>query len=101
MAEEEGGEGLDAPLIDDRRLAHDDDGDDNNEDEDDDGGDNGVSHHENRTSSLNAFVWTLTFTAGISGLLFGYECVPFSPLPSISSPRFCTKQKAQQVLGKK
>lgn len=72
MAEEEGGEGLDAPLIDDRRLAH---------DEDDDGGDNGVSHHENRTSSLNAFVWTLTFTAGISGLLFGYECVRLFPSP--------------------
>ena len=105
MAEEEGGEGLDAPLlIDDRRLAHG-DNDDDNEDEDDDGGDNGVSHHENRTSSLNAFIWTLTFTAGISGLLFGYECVrPFpSPLPSFNfkSPLFCTKQTAQQVLLKK
>lgn len=67
MAEDEEEEGLNVPLIDDRHLAH------------DDGRDNGVSHHENGTSSLNAFIWALTFTAGISGLLFGYECV--APFP--------------------
>lgn len=88
---------MDAPLIDDRRLAHDDDdgdGDDNNEDEDDDGGDNGVSHHENRTSSLNAFVWTLTFTAGISGLLFGYECVRLFPSPINCKSSFLHRTKS-------
>lgn len=69
MADDEEEEGLNAPLIDDRHLSHNDD-DDNNH----------VSQHENGTSSLNAFIWALTFTAGISGLLFGYECVrlPFS-----------------------
>lgn len=94
---------MDAPLIDDRRLAHDDDdGDDNNEDEDDDGGDNGVSHHENRTSSLNAFVWTLTFTAGISGLLFGYECVRPFPSPLNFKSSFLHKTKsATDSWGKK
>lgn len=67
MAEDEGEEGLNAPLIDDRPFSHDDvDGGDNNK---------GVSRHENGASSLNAFLWALTFTAGISGLLFGYECV--------------------------
>lgn len=28
---------------------------------------------ENELKSLSAFIWALTFTAGISGLLFGYE----------------------------
>lgn len=75
MAEDEGEEGLNAPLIDDRPFSHDDD--------DDDGDNNkGVSRHENSAGSLNAFLWALTFTAGISGLLFGYECVR---LPSQSS----------------
>lgn len=104
MAEEEGGEGLDAPLlIDDRHLAHDDDDDDgdDNEDEDDDGVDNGVSHHENRTSSLNAFIWTLTFTAGISGLLFGYECVRLFPSPLNFKSSFCAQNKKRnRFLGK-
>lgn len=96
MAEDEEGEGLDAPLlIDDRHPAH----DENEEDDNDDGGENGVSHHENRTSSLNAFIWTLTFTAGISGLLFGYECVrPFSLSPPLFQVLFfCTKQKIATV----
>lgn len=82
MTEDEEEEGLNAPLIDDRHLAH------------DDGRDNGVSHRENGTSSLNAFIWALTFTAGISGLLFGYECVG---APPFSSPLFA-QHKAQQVL---
>lgn len=60
MAEEEEGEGLNIPLIDDRPVSHHDDGDNN---------------HEYGASSLNLFIWTLTFTAGISGLLFGYEFV--------------------------
>lgn len=99
MAEDEEGEGLDAALlIDDRNPAHGED-----EDDDDDGGDNGVSHHENRTSSLNAFIWTLTFTAGISGLLFGYECVrPFpSPLPSFKSSFFHKTKNRNRFLKKK
>ncbi len=29
--------------------------------------------HENDPTSPSAFVWALTFSAGISGLLFGYE----------------------------
>lgn len=63
MADDEEGEGLNAPLIDDRPVSHDGDGDNN------------VSRHEKSASSLNTFIWALTFTAGISGLLFGYECV--------------------------
>lgn len=61
MAEDEEGEGLNLPLIDDRLVSHDDDDGDNN--------------HEYSVSSLNLFIWKLTFTAGISGLLFGYEFV--------------------------
>lgn len=61
MAEDEEGEGLNIPLIDDRLVSHDDDDGDNN--------------HEYSASSLNLFIWKLTFTAGISGLLFGYEFV--------------------------
>ena len=30
---------------------------------------------ESGLNSLTAFIWALTFTAGISGLLFGYESV--------------------------
>lgn len=76
MAEDEEVESLNAPLIDDRPVSH------NDDDDDDDGDDNNnsVSRHENGASSLNAFIWALTFTAGISGLLFGYECVA----PSLS-----------------
>ena len=29
--------------------------------------------HENDLNSPSAFVWALTLTAGVSGLLFGYE----------------------------
>lgn len=61
MAEDEEREGLNAPLMNDRPVSHDDDDDD------------GDNNHEHGASSLNAFIWTLTFTAGISGLLFGYE----------------------------
>lgn len=31
--------------------------------------------HESDLSRPNRFIWALTLTAGISGLLFGYECV--------------------------
>lgn len=31
--------------------------------------------HEGDSTILNAFIWTLTLTACISGLLFGYESV--------------------------
>lgn len=35
-----------------------------------------VSHsQESELTSPSAFIWALTFTAGISGLLFGYEYV--------------------------
>ena len=84
MAEDEEGEGLNAPLIDDRPVSHDDD--------DDDDGDN---NHEYGASSLNAFIWTLTFTAGISGLLFGYE---FERPPFESS---LLKKKKKKQFGKK
>lgn len=60
MAEDEDGEGLNIPLIDDRLVSLDDD-------------DDGDNNHEYDASSLNLFIWKLTFTAGISGLLFGYE----------------------------
>ena len=30
---------------------------------------------ENDLTSPSAFIWALTFAAGISGVLFGYECV--------------------------
>lgn len=65
MAEDEDGEGasLNAPLIDDRPVSHDDDDDD------------GDNNQEYGASSLNLFISTLTLTAGISGLLFGYEFV--------------------------
>ena len=33
------------------------------------------SSQENELTAPNAFVWALTFAAGISGLLFGYESV--------------------------
>lgn len=78
MAEDEEGEGLNAPLIDDRPVSHADDGDNN---------------HEYGASSLNAFIWTLTFTAGISGLLFGYE---FERPPFESS---LLKKKKKSTLG--
>lgn len=32
---------------------------------------------ESDLKSPNAFIWALTFTAGLSGLLFGYECALF------------------------
>lgn len=64
MAEDGEGEGLNAPLIKDRPVSHDDDDDDDSD-----------NNQEYGASSLNLFIWTLTFTAGISGLLFGYEFV--------------------------
>lgn len=33
---------------------------------------------EDVAGTLGWFVWGLTFSAGVSGLLFGYECVPLS-----------------------
>lgn len=32
------------------------------------------------------FIWALTFSAGVSGLLFGYEYVPY-PIFSLVTPR--------------
>lgn len=69
MAEDGEGEGLNAPLIEDRTVSHDDDDDDDNDSN---------NNQEYGASSLNLFIWTLTFTAGISGLLFGYEFVRLS-----------------------
>lgn len=34
-----------------------------------------TSRPESDVTSSNAFIWTLTFAAAISGLLFGYEYV--------------------------
>ncbi len=51
---------------------------------------------EENSTSPSAFVWALTFTAGISGLLFGYEYIhPFqivsngthTSLAPVSSPQ--------------
>lgn len=36
---------------------------------------------ESDLSRPNRFIWALTLTAGISGLLFGYECDTFPPNP--------------------
>lgn len=33
-----------------------------------------IFSQEDDATSPSAFVWALTFAAGISGLLFGYEC---------------------------
>lgn len=32
-----------------------------------------IPSQESRNTSPSAFIWALTFAAGISGLLFGYE----------------------------
>lgn len=38
--------------------------------------------HESDLLRPNRFIWALTLTAGISGLLFGYECVLFPNGPT-------------------
>ena len=38
------------------------------------------SQHDDDVTSPNAFIWALAMTAGISGLLFGYE---YEDLPLI------------------
>ena len=39
--------------------------------------DDSIKLHESEVISPSLFIWALTFTAGISGILFGYEYVLF------------------------
>jgi hypothetical protein len=43
--------------------------------------------NEGGVESLGLFIWILTFCAGVSGLLFGYEYVSIPPRPITQAPQ--------------